>query len=151
METKEKVLVSACLLGQCCAYDGQHRKSEAVLRLAERYELIPICPEREGGLPTPRVPSERISSRVCSRDGADVTAAYERGALEALSLALSSKVAFAVLKSKSPSCGKGEIYDGSFTRTLIPGNGVLTDLLLQAGLTVIGETEVQALIDSGVL
>ena len=143
METKEKVLVSACLLGQCCAYDGQHRKSEAVLRLAERYELIPICPEREGGLPTPRVPSERISSRVCSRDGADVTAAYERGALEALSLALSSKVAFAVLKSKSPSCGKGEIYDGSFTHTLTPGNGVTAELLLSQSIPVYTEKEIE--------
>ncbi len=143
METKEKVLVSACLLGQCCAYDGQHRKSEAVLRLAERYELIPICPEREGGLPTPRVPSERISSRVCSRDGADVTAAYERGALEALSLALSSKVAFAVLKSKSPSCGKGEIYDGSFTHRLIPGNGVTAELLLSNSVPVYTEKEIE--------
>lgn len=143
METKEKVLVSACLLGQCCAYDGQHRKSEAVLRLAERYELIPICPEREGGLPTPRVPSERISSRVCSRDGADVTAAYERGALEALSLALSSKVAFAVLKSKSPSCGKGEIYDGSFTHTLTPGNGVTAELLLSNSVPVYTEKEIE--------
>ncbi|MBR6545813.1 MAG: DUF523 domain-containing protein [Clostridia bacterium] len=143
METKEKVLVSACLLGQCCAYDGQHRKSEAVLRLAERYELIPICPEREGGLPTPRVPSERISSRVCSRDGADVTAAYERGALEALSLALSSKVAFAVLKSKSPSCGKGEIYDGSFTHRLIPGNGVTAELLLSQSIPVYTEKEIE--------
>ena len=143
METKEKVLVSACLLGQCCAYDGQHRKSEAVLLLAERYELIPICPEREGGLPTPRVPSERISSRVCSRDGADVTAAYERGALEALSLALSSKVAFAVLKSKSPSCGKGEIYDGSFTHTLTPGNGVTAELLLSNSVPVYTEKEIE--------
>ena len=143
METKEKVLVSACLLGQCCAYDGQHGKSEAVLRLAERYELIPICPEREGGLPTPRVPSERISSRVCSRDGADVTAAYERGALEALSLALSSKVAFAVLKSKSPSCGKGEIYDGSFTHTLTPGNGVTAELLLSNSVPVYTEKEIE--------
>ena len=143
MKTKEKVLVSACLLGQCCAYDGQHRKSEAVLRLAERYELIPICPEREGGLPTPRVPSERISSRVCSRDGADVTAAYERGAFEALSLALSSKVAFAVLKSKSPSCGKGEIYDGSFTHRLIPGNGVTAELLLSQSIPVYTEKEIE--------
>lgn len=143
MEKKEKVLVSACLLGQCCAYDGQHRKSEAVLRLAERYELIPICPEREGGLPTPRVPSERISSRVCSRDGADVTAAYERGALAALSLALSSRVAFAVLKSKSPSCGKGEIYDGSFTHRLIPGNGVTAELLLSNSVPVYTEKEIE--------
>lgn len=143
METKEKVLVSACLLGQCCAYDGRHRKSEAVLRLAERYELIPICPEREGGLPTPRVPSERISSRVCSRDGADVTAAYERGALAALSLALESGVAFAVLKSKSPSCGKGEIYDGSFTHRLIPGNGVTAELLLSNSVPVYTEKEIE--------
>ena len=143
METKEKVLVSACLLGQPCAYDGGHRKSDAVARLGERYELIPICPECEGGLPTPRIPSERIGERVLSKDGTDVTAAYQRGADAALSLAIREGVAFAVLKSKSPSCGKGEIYDGSFTHALISRNGVTAELLLSRGIPVYTEKEIE--------
>ncbi len=143
MKRKERVLVSACLVGQCCAYDGNHRRSEAVLRLGERYELIPICPECEGGLPTPRVPSERRSARVLTKDGRDVTRAYTRGARAALSLALSERIVFAVLKSKSPSCGKGEIYDGSFTHTLIPENGVTAALLLSRGIPVYTEKEIE--------
>ncbi len=143
MEKKEKVLVSACLLGQCCAYDGGHRKSDAVCRLADRYELIPICPECMGGLPTPRLPSERVGERVLSKDGTDVTFAYTAGAKAALSLALIEGVAFAILKSKSPSCGKGEIYDGSFTHTLIPGNGVSAELLLSRGIPVYTEKEIE--------
>jgi uncharacterized protein YbbK (DUF523 family) len=143
MERKEKVLVSACLLGQSCAYDGEHRKSDAVCRLAEKYELIPICPECEGGLPTPRIPSERVGERVLSKNGTDVTRAYAAGAKAALSLALGEGVAFAVLKSKSPSCGKGEIYDGSFTHTLILGNGVTAELLLSRGIPVYTEKEIQ--------
>ena len=143
MRTKEKVLVSACLLGQSCAYDGGHRKCDAVSRLSERYELIPICPECVGGLSTPRTPSERLGERVLSRDGRDVTAEYRKGAEEALSLALSEGVIFAVLKAKSPSCGKGEIYDGSFTHTLISGDGVTAELLLSRGIPVYTEKEIE--------
>ena len=140
---KERVLVSACLLGQCCAYDGRDRRSDKVCRLAERYELIPFCPECVGGLPTPRVPSERRGERVVSRDGTDVTSAYTAGAEKALSLAERERVAFAVLKSKSPSCGRGEIYDGSFTHTLISGNGVTAELLLSRGIPVYTERELE--------
>ena len=140
---KQKILVSACLLGECCAYDGGHRFCEAVARLGERYECVSICPESVGGLPTPRVPSERCAQRVISKDGIDVTDEYQRGAEAALALALSEKVAFAVLKAKSPSCGKGEIYDGSFTRKLVPGNGVAAELLLSRQIPVYTEKEIE--------
>ena len=140
---KQKILVSACLLGECCAYDGSHRFCEAVAHLGDRYEIIPICPESIGGLPTPRVPSERSAERVISKNGTDVTEEYKRGAEAALTLALSEKVAFAVLKAKSPSCGKGEIYDGSFTRRLVSGNGVTAELLLSRGIPVYTEKEIE--------
>ena len=140
---KQKILVSACLLGECCAYDGGHRLCEAVKRLGERYELVSICPESVGGLPTPRVPSERSAERVISKNGIDVTEEYKRGAEAALALALSEKVAFAVLKAKSPSCGKGEIYDGSFTHKLVSGNGVTAELLLSRGIPVYTEKEIE--------
>ena len=140
---KQKILVSACLLGECCAYDGGHRFCEALAHLAERYELLPICPESVGGLPTPRVPSERSAERVISKNGTDVTEEYKRGAEAALTLALSEKVAFAVLKAKSPSCGKGEIYDGSFTHKLVSGNGVTAELLLSRGIPVYTEKEIE--------
>ena len=138
---KPKILVSACLLGQACAYDGRDRKNGAVLSLGESYELVPVCPECAGGLPTPRVPSERIGDRVFSRDGRDVTEEYGRGAEIAAQLAAEHGVAFAVLKARSPSCGCGEIYDGSFSHTVIEGNGVTAERLLRDGVKVLTERD----------
>ncbi len=141
----EKILVSACLLGIGCRYDGAHKMDEAVTRLSEKYELVPFCPEIYGGLPTPRTPSERIGDRVVMRDGTDVTAQYEKGAREALSVCRLYGIKRAVLKSKSPSCGKGRIYDGTYTGTLTDRDGVTAELLISHGIEVLTETEIQNL------
>lgn len=135
-----KLLVSACLLGTPCRYDGKSKPCEAVVRLGERHELIPVCPETAGGLPTPRVPSERAGSRVVNRAGEDVTAQYERGARTVLETARAEGCTVAILKEKSPACGNGVIYDGTFTKTLTDGYGVAAELLMQNGIRVLGET-----------
>ena len=139
------LLVSACLLGWPCRYDGRCKGRAEVERLRTRHTLIPFCPEIYGGLPTPRPPAERRGDRVVNDRGQDVTAAYERGAREALRLVRHFGCAAAVLKARSPSCGKGEIYDGSFSRTLIPGSGVTASLLLENGVPVYTEDEIEEL------
>lgn len=138
------VLISACLLGQSCRYDGKHKQYDAINTLMERDDivLIPICPEQAGGLATPRDPSERKGSMVFTTNGIDVTAQYNKGAEEALRLCRLYHCNTAILKEKSPSCGHGRIYDGTFTRTLVNGNGVTAERLIKAGITVIGETEI---------
>ena len=140
---KPTILVSRCLMGDRCRYDGKSNACDAVQRLAERYRIIPVCPECDGGLPVPRAPSERRGTQVLMQDGRDVTDAFTRGAEHALSLARAHRIAFAVLKANSPSCGKGEIYDGSFTHTRVRGNGVTAELLMQSGYRVLTEKEVQ--------
>ena len=133
---KKKILISACLLGVPCRYDGKSKPSEAAVALSEQYELIPFCPECYGGLPTPRPPAEICGDRVLTREGKDVTAEYTRGAESALALCRTLKIEDACLKSRSPSCGKGTIYDGSFSGTLIKGSGVTAELLEQNGIAV---------------
>ena len=141
------LLISRCLLGEKCRYDGKSKPLPArTLRaLRARYDLIPVCPEVLGGLPTPRTPSERQGDRVVMKTGADVTKEYRRGAETALRAAQENRVCAAVLKERSPSCGKGKIYDGSFTGTLKEGNGVTAEVLLNAGFTVYGESEIETL------
>ena len=133
------ILVSACLLGCACRYDGQSKPYPLAQELAKRGLAVPVCPEQLGGLPTPRNPSERRGERVVMSDGRDVTAEYRRGAEEALRLARLYGCTAAVLKEKSPSCGSSLIYDGSFTGTLRPGVGVTAALLLRNGITVRNE------------
>lgn len=135
-----KILISACLLGMACRYDGQSKRQPDLDFCREDIHLIPICPESEGGLSTPRPPSERRGDRVVNIQGQDVTEAYRRGAAYALELAKSHGCRYAILKERSPSCGHGEIYDGSFTGRLIYGDGVTAKLLEQNGITVIGES-----------
>ena len=142
----ENVLVSACLLGIGCRYDGKHKANEEVLRLREKYNLIPVCPEVFGGLSTPRVPSERVGDKVMMRDGHDVTDNYRRGAEEALRLCRIYDVKLAILKERSPSCGKNEIYDGSFSGTLTQRDGVTAELLKSEGINVVGESEINILL-----
>ena len=139
-----KILVSACLLGCPCRYDGAAKPNAAVIALGEEHELVPICPEQMGGLATPRLPAERRGGRVVTQKG-DVTEQYRRGAAEAVRLARQFGCGAAVLKERSPSCGCGEIYDGTFTRTLIPGNGVTAEALLSAGIPVYGESRTSEL------
>ena len=116
-----------------------------MLALMDRYNLIPACPEIFGGLPTPRVPSERIGERVMMKDGRDVTENYQRGAEEALTLCRIYDIKMAILKARSPSCGKGEIYDGSFTGALTQRDGVTAELLISNGIRVLSEDEIDIL------
>ena len=136
-----RLLISACLLGEPCRYDGRSKPlPDAVLdRLLREHTLIPVCPEQLGGLPTPRTPSERQGDRVVMRDGTDVTAAYEKGARLACALAAQTGAEAALLKARSPSCGCGAVYDGAFTGTLIPGDGVTAAALKSLGLPVYTE------------
>ncbi len=133
---KEKILVSACLLGVNCKYNGDNNYSSEIDEFLKDYEIIPICPEIMGGLPTPRVPSERLGDRVVTKDGIDVTKQYEKGANECLFLAKKYNIKKALLKKRSPSCGYGEIYDGSFSKNIIPGNGITADLLEKNGIEI---------------
>ena len=144
----ENVLISACLLGFACKYcGGSNKLSERQLAaLGERFRLIPVCPETAGGLPTPRDPSERLGDRVVSKQGRDVTAQYQKGAETALWLARRYDCKAALLKEKSPSCGSGMIYDGTFSGKLIPGDGVAAEMLKKEGHIVFGESDVDLLI-----
>lgn len=141
----EKIAVSACLLGTNCKYSGGNNKNEAVLRLAERFTLVPVCPETYAGLPIPREPSEIRGGRVYSKSGKDLTGEFTAGAEKALQKALENGCRTAVLKERSPSCGCGMIYDGTFTGRLTPGNGVAAALFLQHGIRVLGESRVEEL------
>ena len=134
-----RLLVSACLLGVMCRYDGQSRPDQNVLGLLKNHVLVPVCPEQLGGLSTPRCPCEIQGDRVMSRDGDDRTAEYEKGALEALRLCRLFSCEAAVLKAKSPSCGLGCVYDGTFSGTLRPGDGVTAGLLKNSGVPVYTE------------
>ena len=140
------ILVSACLLGVCCTYRATAKEQEAVLNLLEEgHTLIPVCPEQLGGLPTPRPASERKGDKVVSCLGVDVTDHFARGAKEALRIATLYGCKVAILKERSPSCGSGQIYDGSFQGNLIDGNGVTAELLKQQGIRVIGESNIDSL------
>ena len=137
----EKILVSACLLGSNCKYDGTNNKNEKVLKYIKDKEVIPICPEIMGGLQTPRIPSERVENKVLSKEGIDVTSNFKKGAEEALYLAKLFNVKKALLKAKSPSCGNGLIYDGTFTHTKIKGCGLLTRMLKDLNIEIISNEE----------
>ncbi len=145
----ESVLISACLLGVNCKYNGgANPVSEARLAaLKEKYTLVPVCPESYGGLATPRPPSERVGERVLARDGADVTAQYGKGAQAALRLAELFGCKKAILKERSPSCGHGMIYDGTFSGALTPGDGVTAALLAAHGVAVYGEDDIPRLLE----
>ena len=139
------LLISACLLGVACRYDGCSKPmpAEIIEKLRNRYHLIPVCPEIMGGLPTPRIPSEiNADGKVWNREGHDVTENYVRGAREALRMAKIFQCEEAILKERSPSCGAGQIYDGSFSGTLVPGDGMTVRLLKQNGIRIIGESEI---------
>lgn len=137
------ILVSACLLGVACNHEAKSSPSAAVRRLAEGFSLTPVCPEVLGGLPTPRPAAEvQPDGTVVNGRGDDVTDAYRRGAAAAVELARAVGAERAVLKARSPSCGCHEIYDGTFTRTRVAGEGVTARALRQAGLRVESEEDV---------
>ena len=141
------ILISACLLGVACRYDGLSRPMSSIPFDVKGFTFIPVCPEILGGLPTPRVPAERVGKTVLRRDGVDVTAEYQRGAEETLRIAKLYDCRYAILKERSPSCGSGEIYDGQFSGALTNGDGVTTELLKAQGITVVGDSELSSLLD----
>ena len=145
-----RILVSACLLGLTCRYSGDGKAFPSLVELLNREDLsfVPVCPEQLGGLATPRPPSERVGERVLTRDGADVTEQYTRGAAQAEELARLKGCRCALLKARSPSCGSGQIDDGTFTKTLTQGDGLTTQMLKKHGITVYGESQIEELIGS---
>jgi uncharacterized protein YbbK (DUF523 family) len=136
------LIVSACLAGVACRYDGESKPCDAVIRLVAEGKAIPVCPEQLGGLSTPRLPAEQLGDKVIRNDGMDVTDAFNRGAQEALKIAQMVGAKKAILKARSPSCGSGKIYDGCFSGTLIDGNGVFADLCKQHGMDVKTEEDI---------
>jgi len=136
-----KVCVSACLLGCNCKYNGGNNLNDKVVRFVKGKDVVPVCPEQLGGLPTPRTPSEIVNGRVTTKDGKEVDAAFRRGALLAAQEAVSAGVELAILKSRSPSCGAKQIYDGTFTGTLVDGKGVFAQALAERGIPIIDEAD----------
>ena len=134
-------IVSSCLLGIPCRFDGQCKLNEKVMKLVRKEILFPVCPEQLGGLPTPREPAEQRGGQVFTISGRDVTENFKKGAEQVLQLAKLLGIAEAILKQKSPSCGCGKIYDGTFSGTVIKGDGVTTVLLKQNGIKVISEED----------
>lgn len=138
------ILISACLMGLCTRYDGGANPVD-ITAFAE-HTLIPVCPEQLGGLPTPRSPAERQKDhRVADAQGKDVSAAFEGGAQQALRVYTICGCGCALLKARSPSCGAGWIYDGTFSGTLVPGDGVLAELLKTHGVPVFTEDTLDAM------
>lgn len=131
--------VSACLAGHFCRYDGSSHPCAPVVRLVQHKEAVPLCPECLGGLETPRIPCECREGRVISRDGRDMTELFAHGAAVALAQAQKEGCTAAILKSRSPSCGFGLIYDGSFRGTLFRGEGIWAALLRRAGFALFSE------------
>ena len=140
--SRPALLVSACLLGVRCNHEGAANTNDAALALRATHRVVPICPETAGGLPTPRPAAERQpNGTVRTVDGVDVTEWFERGAAHAVRVAEAVGATRAVLKARSPSCGCAEIYDGSFTRTRVAGEGVTAEALRRAGLEVVSEDD----------
>lgn len=141
-----KYIVSACLAGEKCRYDGNANTVDAISELVINGDAFPVCPEILGGLPVPRPRCEKMkndngSLLITSEDGTDLTEAFMAGALLALEVAVNNRITAAILKSKSPSCGYGLIYDGTFSGRLTPGNGVTADLFIRSGIKVYTERE----------
>ena len=146
---KQKIIISACLLGISCRYDGQHNliSEEDLILLKDKFELIPVCPEKLGGLPTPRLPAEiQPDGNILRNDGKDVSAEFNKGAEEALKIAQLSDCKLALLKANSPSCGNTMIYDGNFNGSLIPGKGVTAKLFENCAIKTYNEQKIDKLI-----
>ena len=143
----EKILVSACLLGDKCTYKGSDNKVDYLQELNEMFDLIPFCPEVEGGLPTPRLPSEIKGASVVREDGVDVSGYFSKGAFKATSVASYLGVSYAILKENSPSCGVHHIHDGSFKNRLKEGEGMTTAALRRMGVRVMNEEEGRAFLE----
>ena len=138
-----KIAVSACLLGENCKYSGGNNRNEAVLRFLEGHEVIPVCPEVLGGLPVPRESAEIVNGTVRVASGRSVDKEFRLGAEKALETVLARGAELAVLQSRSPSCGVNEVYDGTFSRVRVPGQGVFAALLIAHGIKVIDSADCQ--------
>lgn len=141
----EKLLISACLLGKNVKYNGNNNKIDTS-EIAKYIEFVPICPEVMGGLPIPRVPNERKNDKVINQIGLDVTKNYELGKDIAINIAKNNHIKYALLKSKSPSCGNDFIYDGTFSHTLINKSGVTAEALKKIGVIVFNENQIDDLL-----
>lgn len=139
----EKILISACLIGDKTKYDGKSNYHPLVKELLEKYELVPFCPEVEGGLPTPRQPSEIQKDKVVSAVGKDVTKNFKDGASKALMICHYLGIKTAILKDGSPSCGLNQIYDGTFSGKKIKGSGITAQLLIKNGIRVLSENDIE--------
>ena len=141
------LLVSACLLGCPCRYDGVSKPKTEIIALKNKFHLVPVCPEEMGGLPTPRIPAEIVKDKVLRADGKDVTNEYKLGSEKVLDIAKKNNIKIALLKAKSPSCGNKTVYDGTFSRTLRQGKGICADLIEKNGIKVYNEEEINELLE----
>lgn len=137
-----RIAVSACLLGENCKYNGGNNRNERVLRYVAGHEVIPVCPERAGGLPCPRKPVEWRAGRAVTADGTDCTAEFTLGVQLTMTRLADSPVDLAILQSRSPTCGVHQIYDGTFTGTKIHGKGLLARALKEAGVPLLDAEDV---------
>lgn len=142
----EKILISACLIGDKCKYDGHSNYNPKIKELLEKYELVPFCPEVEGGLSTPRTPSERVKDKVLMQDGRDVTFQFEKGADLAYNICMYLGIKRVILKKLSPSCGSNEIYDGTFSHKIVKRDGVTAEYLKRKGIEVLTEDDIDSLL-----
>ncbi len=140
------IIVSACLLGISCKYNGGSNYRPALDHLKEKHNLIPVCPESYGGLPTPRNPAEIRGDKVFLSDGLDVTEEFLKGAKKMMQIADYFDCDIAILKENSPSCGNGRIYDGTFTGTLTDGNGIFVQMLKEKGVKIFGESDIDEIL-----
>lgn len=136
------ILVSACLLGENCKYNGGNNRNERVLRYVQGHEVIPVCPEVLGGLPCPRKPVEWVGERVLTRDGDDCTENFRIGVQRALEVIADQQVDLAILQSRSPTCGVKQIYDGTFSGVRIDGQGALAKALAARGIPLMDAEDV---------
>lgn len=142
----EKILISGCLIGDKVRYDGKSNYNPKIQDLLEKYELVPFCPEVEGGLSIPRIPCERYNDKVINKEGKNVTKYFEKGADLALNICQYLGIRIAILKENSPSCGTKKVYNGKFEGKLIPGEGITAELLKRKGIKVISEEEIDSLL-----
>lgn len=142
----ENIVVSACLLGENCKYNGGNNLCSELVKLRDKYNFIPICPETFGGLKSPREPAEICGNRILLKSGEDVTSEFCKGAKISLEIAKEHNCKYAILKERSPSCGVNFIYDGTFSNNIIKGMGITAKLLSDNCIMLLSENEIDSLI-----
>lgn len=141
------ILVSACLLGENCKWNGRNNAREHIIKLKEKYNLVPFCAEVLGGLPTPRIPAEIRGNKVINQIELEVSKYFTRGAQRTLEIAINNNCKYAILKDHSPSCGVNKVYDGTFSKTLIDGQGITAKLLKKNKILIFGDDEIDKLLE----